>query len=141
MRSRAMRTLVVVLTAVIKLMAQAKSPTSEGDYVGSEVCITCHADQGKHFQSTIMGKAFAHAKNDREKLGCEACHGPGRVHVTSGGGKDTIPIRFTKDSMNTVEERNDACLSCHSRGNRVPRRSLNGELNRASEDCLRLCGS
>ena len=119
MRSRAMRTLVVVLTAVIKLMAQAKSPTSEGDYVGSDVCITCHADQGKHFQSTVMGKAFAHAKNDREKLGCEACHGPGRVHVTSGGGKDTIPIRFTKDSMNTVEERNDACLSCHSRGNRL----------------------
>jgi len=109
MRSRAMRTLVVVLTAVIKLMAQAKSPTSEGDYVGSDVCITCHADQGKHFQSTVMGKAFAHAKNDREKLGCEACHGPGRVHVTSGGGKDTIPIRFTKGSMNTVEERNDAC--------------------------------
>ena len=119
MRSRAMRTLVVVLTAVIKLMAQAKTPTSEGDYVGSDVCITCHADQGKHFQSTVMGKAFAHAKNDREKLGCEACHGPGRVHVTSGGGKDTIPIRFTKDSMNTVEERNDACLSCHSRGNRL----------------------
>ena len=119
MRSRAMRTLVVVLAAVIRLMAQAKSPTSEGDYVGSEVCITCHADQGKHFQSTVMGKAFAHAKNDREKLGCEACHGPGRVHVTSGGGKDTIPIRFTKDSTNTVEERNDACLSCHSRGNRL----------------------
>ena len=119
MRSRAMRTLVVILTAVIKLMAQAKSPTSEGDYVGSDVCITCHADQGKHFQSTVMGKAFAHAKNDREKLGCEACHGPGRVRVTSGGGKDTIPIRFTKDSMNTVEERNDACLSCHSRGNRL----------------------
>ena len=119
MRSRAMRTMDVILTAVIKLMAQAKSPTSEGDYVGSDVCITCHADQGKHFQSTVMGKAFAHAKNDREKLGCEACHGPGRVHVTSGGGKDTIPIRFTKDSMNTVEERNDACLSCHSRGNRL----------------------
>ena len=119
MRSRAMRTLVVILTAVIKLMAQAKSPTSEGDYVGSDVCITCHADQGKHFQSTVMGKVFAHAKNDREKLGCEACHGPGRVHVTSGGGKDTIPIRFTKDSRNTVEERNDACLSCHSRGNRL----------------------
>ena len=119
MRSRAMRTLVVVLAAVIRLMAQAKSPTSEGDYVGSDVCITCHADQGRHFQSTIMGKAFAHAKNDREKLGCEACHGPGRVHVTSGGGKDTIPIRFTKDSTNTVEERNDACLSCHSRGNRL----------------------
>ena len=119
MRSRAMRTLVVVLTAVIKLMAQAKSPTSEGDYVGTDVCITCHADQGKHFQSTVMGKAFAHAKNDREKLGCEACHGPGRVHVTSGGGKDTIPIRFTKGSTNTVEERNDACLSCHSRGNRL----------------------
>src|SRR5437588_1641239 len=60
--------------------AQAPSMTTGSDYVGSDTCITCHADQGKHFQSTIMGKAFAHPRTDLEKLGCEACHGPGRAH-------------------------------------------------------------
>ena len=100
--------------------AQTESASTAGpDYVGSEVCIACHADQGKHFQNTPMGKAFAHPRNDKEKLGCEACHGPGRTHVEAGGGKETIPVRFTKDSPNTADEKNEACLSCHQKGNRL----------------------
>src|SRR6185369_14440646 len=77
-------------------------PQESGDYVGTEVCIACHADQGKHFQNTAMGKAFARPKSEKEKLGCEACHGPGRSHAEAGGGKETIAIRFTKDSKNSV---------------------------------------
>ena len=76
--------------------AQAPSMTTGGDYVGSDTCITCHADQGKHFQSTIMGKAFAHPRTDLEKLGCEACHGPGRAHVEAGGTKETVAVRFAR---------------------------------------------
>jgi DmsE family decaheme c-type cytochrome len=98
--------------------SEPQSPPS-GDYVGMDTCITCHADQGKHFQNTIMGRAFARPRTDLEKLGCEACHGPGRAHVEAGGGKDTIAVRFTKDSKNTVEEKNNVCLSCHAKGNRM----------------------
>jgi len=39
----------------------------EGDYVGSEVCVTCHADQEKSFVHTIMGNAMAQ-KNPEEYL-------------------------------------------------------------------------
>ena len=99
--------------------AQAPPAVNAGDYAGSDTCIVCHADQGKHFQSTVMGKAFARPKNEKQKLGCEACHGPGKAHIEAGGGKDTIPVRFTKDSGNTVDEKNGACLSCHERGNRL----------------------
>ena len=91
----------------------------EGDYVGAEVCVTCHADQEKSFVHTIMGNAMAHAKTPLEKLGCEGCHGPGKAHVEAGGGKETIPVRFTKDSNTPVEERNAACLSCHTKGNQM----------------------
>jgi hypothetical protein len=62
------------------------APTTQtnGEYAGSETCVICHADQGQHFQNTVMGKAFARPKNDKEKLGCESCHGPGKNHVESG---------------------------------------------------------
>jgi cytochrome c553 len=91
----------------------------DGDYVGSEVCVTCHADQEKRFVHTIMGSAMAHPKTPLEERRCEACHGPGKAHVEAGGGKDTIPVRFTKDSNTPVEERNAACLSCHTKGNQM----------------------
>lgn len=107
-----------LLTGSMRLNAQS-APKSAGDYIGKEACMACHPDQGRHFQSTAMGKAFARAKTEKEKLGCEACHGPGRVHAEGGGGKDTIPIRFSKGSKNTVEEKNGACLACHEKGNRL----------------------
>ena len=38
------------------------SEASSSDYVGTEVCVTCHADQQKSFEHTIMGNAMAHPK-------------------------------------------------------------------------------
>ncbi len=116
-----------VLTAGAQTATESKPPAAEpapaatpdGDYVGSEVCVACHAEQQKSFVHTIMGSAMAHPKGPLEALGCEACHGPGKAHVAAGGGKDTIPIRFTKDSTNTAEEKNAACLSCHNKGNQM----------------------
>jgi DmsE family decaheme c-type cytochrome len=94
----------------------ASSPAADGDYVGSAVCVTCHSDQERRFKNTVMGKVMANPRTPDEARGCEACHGPGRSHVEAGGGKDTIPIRFGKDSTNTVAEKNAVCMDCHSRG-------------------------
>ena len=97
----------------------AAAAATSGDYVGSETCIGCHEDQQKRFRNTVMGKVFARPRTADEKLGCESCHGPGKAHVEAGGGKETIPVRFGKDSKTTVEEQNSACLSCHQKGNRM----------------------
>lgn len=91
----------------------------DGDYVGSDTCVTCHEDQGRRFHNTAMGKVMAHPRTPDEAHGCESCHGPGRAHVEAGGGKETIPVRFTADSTNTVAEKNAACLQCHSRGEQL----------------------
>src|SRR5689334_4111071 len=70
--------------------AQAgKNPEAkaDGDYVGSDTCVTCHEDQSRRFNRTAMGKAMAHPHTADEARGCESCHGPGRAHVEAGGGK------------------------------------------------------
>jgi len=97
--------------------SQASADTSQ--YVGSDTCVTCHVDEGKRFSQTTMGKIFGHPKTADPKMGCEGCHGPGKAHVEAGGGKDTIPIRFTKDSNTPAEEQNKACLTCHTKGDRM----------------------
>jgi len=91
----------------------------DGDYVGSDTCVTCHEEQSRRFNKTTMGKAMARPHTPDEAHGCESCHGPGRTHVEAGGTKETIPVRFTEDSKNTVAEKNFACSQCHSRKNQL----------------------
>ncbi len=106
--------------AVTEEKAKAATPSgADGDYAGSETCILCHADQQRRFKNTIMGKVMANPRTPLEARGCESCHGPGKAHVEARGGKETIPVRFGKDSKNSVEEKNAACLDCHSNGNRL----------------------
>src|SRR6266496_1369350 len=66
------------------------APKSDGDYVGSDTCITCHDDQNRRIKDTPMGKVLlAHPRTPVEQRGCESCHGPGKAHVEAGGGKET----------------------------------------------------
>src|SRR6266545_8039320 len=74
----------VVLLSRAWALGQSPAAAQSG-YVGSDTCTTCHDDEGRRFQGTVMGKAFAHPRTSEEKLGCEACHGPGKAHVDSSG--------------------------------------------------------
>src|ERR1043165_2370386 len=116
--------LAVLVMAGVSIAAElpqqaAPAPKINGDYVGNDTCITCHEDQNKRFKNTVMGKAFATPHTAAEKLGCESCHGPGKAHVEAGGSKTTIPIRYGKDTHNSVEEQNQSCAQCHKKGNRM----------------------
>jgi DmsE family decaheme c-type cytochrome len=102
-----------------KLEASEDSPAT---YIGSEACVKCHRDQVGTFGQTLHGDIFLkHPRSDQEKLGCEACHGPGSKHAktkeTDGGAPGDI-IAFGKDAPRPVEERNAICLGCHERGDR-----------------------
>ncbi|MHB9037627.1 MAG: DmsE family decaheme c-type cytochrome [Armatimonadota bacterium] len=83
-------------------VAQEKS-----EYVGSEMCASCHADTYKEWALTTHRKTLFN--EEPSKTGCEACHGPGGEHVAGGGDKTKI-IKLSKQKPDQVAA---TCLKCH----------------------------
>src|SRR5688572_24350850 len=51
-------------------------------FVGEKACTTCHAVINEHFSHTTHAKTFRqNPRDEREGRVCEACHGPGSLHV------------------------------------------------------------
>jgi DmsE family decaheme c-type cytochrome len=97
--------------------AEPKSPDTSGpaasDYVGADVCKTCHEDLARNFEHTAHFATIQNKKTGPEHQGCEACHGPGKAHVDGGGDVSKI-ISFKTLS---TEEASKRCLTCHSSSN------------------------
>ena len=94
----------------------------DATYVGSKVCMGCHANQAAMFGQTVMGKIFLkNPRNAQEKAGCETCHGPGSAHVAAGGGRGVGGIISFRadDPARTPEDNNAICLQCHEKGERI----------------------
>jgi DmsE family decaheme c-type cytochrome len=103
--------------------AQAPAAPPDGGYVGAETCKACHEEAFNKFSHTKMGRLFLkQPRNNLERMACETCHGPGRDHVDQGGGgkgKDPKLITFAKNDRTPIEQRNQVCLTCHTKGARV----------------------
>jgi predicted CXXCH cytochrome family protein len=72
-------------------------------FVGTKDCTQCHSDKTEHFASATHSRlALSDAKVG--DTGCEACHGPGSLHVSSGGARGTI-VNPRKSP--------ETCFQCH----------------------------
>jgi len=91
------------------LACMAASWGFAADFVGSDVCKTCHSDVWATFYKNPHYKSLASGKEAPQNTGCESCHGPGKAHVEAHGGKATI-IAFSELSPAKTL---DACLRCH----------------------------
>jgi DmsE family decaheme c-type cytochrome len=119
----------LVFVAVVFLLSFSKAPAKEEDkkptksgaqYVGAETCQACHQKVYDSLAKTAMGTLFLkHPRTAAEKLGCETCHGPGTEHVGSGGKSFVGMRRFTRGTTTPVAERNNVCLKCHQKRNRL----------------------
>ncbi len=117
-------------------LVRDRQTTGESPFLGSEGCIGCHGTIYAGWTGTEHAGAFASLEEvdksfdancigchtvgfgetggftDPESsghlagVGCEACHGPGRVHAESGGSRD-----FEADAGRGA----DACHRCHNR--------------------------
>ncbi len=96
------------------------APASEGkkaaddssEYVGAEVCMSCHEDMYKSWEKSPHWRTTLDTKGGPSHQGCEGCHGPGAAHV-AGGGDVTKIFVFGKHSAKEINER---CLTCHASG-------------------------
>jgi DmsE family decaheme c-type cytochrome len=86
------------------------APLDLTKYVGSETCKGCHPDVYKQFETTPHWRTLEFKQKD--KMGCEACHGPGADHVNAGGGKGTM-FNFQGVPAKEISAR---CLKCHEYG-------------------------
>jgi DmsE family decaheme c-type cytochrome len=84
------------------------------EFVGSEVCLTCHEEQGRNMMKNPHWKKAVKLAPINAR-GCESCHGPGGVHAEKGGGKGVGGlIAFSKNE--SPEKRSNTCLRCHENG-------------------------
>jgi DmsE family decaheme c-type cytochrome len=137
--------LAVVLFSTDATAAPAKgaSPTSAktsqavpapGDFVGQEVCATCHEEVNKGFSSNPHTKlAEMHGKTG---VTCEGCHGAGKAHV-DGGGDITKIFNPAKASAKEVDAR---CLSCHQGQHANFERTAHGENKVSCVSCHSIHG-
>lgn len=91
----------------------------EPEFVGESVCRSCHQLESRHWNDTLHAAAFRVAPpGDPGRRACEACHGPGSLHLSSGGDPSSL-VAFTRGSDDPVEVQNGVCLGCHSSGARL----------------------
>ncbi len=120
----------LVFLILVFLLSFSKAPAKEEDkkakkvnseeYVGVETCQACHSEVYDRLAKTSMGTLFLkHPRTADEKLGCETCHGPGTEHVGSGGKSFAGMVRYKKGTPTPVSVRNDVCLKCHQKRNRL----------------------
>ena len=105
--------------APLPVEAQPPAELAPG-YAGSEACIECHKDPAATFAKTVHHKLFLkHPRTAQERLGCEACHGPGQAHGEAEGKTLDGLKTFGKKSPLSVAERNAVCLECHQKTARL----------------------
>jgi len=90
---------------------------------GADTCLACHDEEGSAYSASAVFKTKHGMRGDKRapfgpgNLQCEACHGPGALHARNKKA-DSINA-FRTDGKATLEQRNQACMSCHAGSSRT----------------------
>lgn len=150
-----LRALLLAAAAMLGGLAHgADDPIPGATYVGEQVCVSCHQVENNHFGHTTHAKIFRqNPKNEVERQVCEACHGPGSLHVEEEKREEqnstlqasdhplteadrSLIIGFTKAWGTPIEKQNGQCLGCHTGGQRMHWPGSTHDVNKlACSDC------
>ena len=90
---------------------------------GAEDCLRCHSgEKMRAVQAGPHGNAD-HPAAPAAGQACEACHGPGSIHISRAhGGRGFPPLTVFGRGADAAprEEQLRACLGCHSSGEAGP---------------------
>lgn len=111
----------------INLFAEAKP----SDYLGEQKCEPCHRSYVFSFRNSAHAPYMAGAHLPPDRKGCEACHGPGAVHLREVLEPKGV-IRYSKIKP---EEVSRACMRCHGATMRASQWHRTGHA-RAGLSCL-----
>lgn len=96
---------VFVFTSNSNVRAEEKK---KAEYVGMSTCATCHEQYVKDFTRTTHSKIVVPSVDEKvEGQGCEACHGPGSLHI------DATTEEEKKATIINPGKKPEACYKCH----------------------------
>ncbi len=98
---------VTVWAATQQPLRPAPLAQIKANYVGSKVCFECHLDVARVWAEVAHSQWMLDEKLPTHLQGCEACHGPGGLHLVSRPGNI---VAWGKVS---VADQNAICLQCH----------------------------
>ena len=106
------------LTGLIYATA-ADSPVSRGRTADSwdRSCAGCHVTGLTAVRRNAEGEFLA--EHTEDGVACEACHGPGRLHAESLGGRDLPNRAIVNPARLSSTAHRDLCTSCHANGTSV----------------------
>ncbi|MHB1305607.1 MAG: cytochrome c3 family protein [Limisphaerales bacterium] len=99
----AMLSVILISCGTVERTVMAPPTVPGATYVGTKSCEECHEAINQGFVTASHARLLAPGPNAIE-MGCESCHGPGSLHVESGGVRGTI--------LNPKKSP-DTCFQCH----------------------------
>ena len=110
---------ILIVLAPARAALAADDPMADARIVGEKACAECHDTEKNLFGHTQHARIFReNPRNATEKAVCEACHGPGSLHVRDAKDKTKI-IGFSREWGTAIDVQNGQCLHCHSGGQRM----------------------
>ena len=87
-------------------VAELRPARIEGaTYVGNRVCLDCHGVYAGTFAANPHAGVPLVVPGTDQSASCEACHGPGSLHVAAGGGRGRFILNPDREPR--------ICLECH----------------------------